>query len=179
MEAVKVCKGCGLELALEAFPLRSKKAGDGRRRARCKDCTNRANRGYQAKQRARNRAQVPVPPTSKRCGRCKETKPIREFSRDRSSPDGHTRRCKACVSQAYKNGGYNKGRGYDPEKAAAHRAVARAVDQGVLKHIGDQRCQDCNGQAAHYHHESYAQEDRLKVIPLCHACHRARHRRLP
>jgi hypothetical protein len=34
---------------------------------------------------------------AKRCNRCRAVKPIDQFSRDRSSADGHTYECKACV----------------------------------------------------------------------------------
>jgi hypothetical protein len=43
--------------------------------------------------------------TAKRCGTCRETKPIGEFGRDRSRGDGHCFRCRVC-----------------------HRAANRAVD---------------------------------------------------
>lgn len=42
---------------------------------------------------------------TKRCGRCKETKPRDEFQRDRSQPDGLQYRCRPCcsaVSQVYR-----------------------------------------------------------------------------
>ena len=39
---------------------------------------------------------------TKRCLNCGEAKPLTEFHRDASSPDGHKRRCKACNNAAFR-----------------------------------------------------------------------------
>ncbi|HKM25240.1 MAG TPA: hypothetical protein VJY40_06335, partial [Corynebacterium sp.] len=42
----------------------------------------------------------PLPAGTKRCLNCGEEKPLAAFHRDRSSPDGHKRWCKACANAA-------------------------------------------------------------------------------
>ena len=41
-------------------------------------------------------------PATKRCGRCQQELPLESFSRNRATKDGHSGRCKACVSTHYK-----------------------------------------------------------------------------
>lgn len=50
--------------------------------------------------------------TSKRCSRCKITKPLTDFHRDRTRRDGRRYDCKVCVriAQADAEGGYRNGR---------------------------------------------------------------------
>ncbi len=62
-----------------------------------------------------------------------------------------------------------------PERDAARLAVYRAVNHKQLPKVRKCKCADCGKQAQHYHHESYAPEDQLKVIPLCCSCHKKRH----
>lgn len=58
--------------------------------------------------------------------------------------------------------------------AAAHRAVARAIEAGILSPPG--ACEICHGPwRAVYHHHSYAPEDVLAVRALCTSCHRSVH----
>lgn len=58
---------------------------------------------------------------------------------------------------------------------AAQLAVLRAVTKGHLLPAKTHGCHGCNKQAHSYHHESYAPEDRLCVVPLCRSCHRRHH----
>lgn len=60
-------------------------------------------------------------------------------------------------------------------KLAAKRAVAHAVRHGRLPRARHLPCFECLGDAAEYHHPSYAREDRLKVTPLCKRCHKTLH----
>ena len=61
-------------------------------------------------------------------------------------------------------------------KMAAKAEVAKAVADGVLPRVGTHTCQHCKEvPAQHYHHESYAREDWLNVVPLCASCHRQHH----
>lgn len=60
-------------------------------------------------------------------------------------------------------------------KINAKRSVAYAVKTGRLPRAYNLPCFDCIGDAAHFHHFSYARSDRLKVVPLCRKCHRLRH----
>lgn len=57
----------------------------------------------------------------------------------------------------------------------AAKAVQHAVRHGVLPPAKDCTCADCGKPARHYHHESYAERDRLNVTPLCVSCHKRRH----
>lgn len=61
------------------------------------------------------------------------------------------------------------------DKTRAHRAVNDAVRYGKLPSIHVRKCVDCGQQANHYHHESYAIDRFLDVIPLCLGCHGIRH----
>ena len=63
----------------------------------------------------------------------------------------------------------------DAEKSRAQNAVDKAVAEGTLPHVSTHQCQECGVEAQHYHHESYAREDWLNVIPYCARCHRQRH----
>jgi hypothetical protein len=38
-------------------------------------------------------------PTHKRCSKCRKRKPIKDFSRDKSRPEGHQRFCKPCNTE--------------------------------------------------------------------------------
>lgn len=60
-------------------------------------------------------------------------------------------------------------------KYAAQQAVLKAVSNGELQPVKTRKCHGCNKQAQHYHHESYAPQDRLCVVPLCSKCHRLHH----
>jgi len=62
--------------------------------------------------------------------------------------------------------------GRHPERRKAREAIKRAVDKGLLPPAKSCICQ-CGKAAAEYHHESYAPEDRLVVIPVCIQCHRS------
>lgn len=66
----------------------------------------------------------------------------------------------------------------DADKATRTKArvkVNNEIRAGRLSSIRTQRCVLCDAAAETYHHESYAVEDWLKVIPLCMSCHRMVH----
>lgn len=63
----------------------------------------------------------------------------------------------------------------NPDKFRAHRTVHNAVRRGKLPRVTLLACEDCGGKADNYHHEDYSKP--LDVIPLCHSCHRKRHRK--
>lgn len=58
------------------------------------------------------------------------------------------------------------------ERAIAHRAVKKAIEQGLLPPIESQYCLDCGGFASLYDHRSY--HEVLKVDPVCHRCNQLR-----
>lgn len=64
-------------------------------------------------------------------------------------------------------------------RQAAQSAVALAVSRGEIPLAKALTCADCSLEASDYHHESYAEEDQLKVVPLCRKCHTRRHHPLP
>lgn len=57
----------------------------------------------------------------------------------------------------------------------AAKAVQRAIRHKLLLPAKECICVDCGKQARHYHHESYAEQERLNVTPLCASCHKRRH----
>lgn len=60
---------------------------------------------------------------------------------------------------------------------AARAALRKAVLTGELPNIKTLVCVDCGAPAQEYHHHNgYEPEHWLDVIPLCHKCHRNRHR---
>ena len=61
------------------------------------------------------------------------------------------------------------------DKYLAAKALQRAIRHAVLPPAKECICADCGNQAKHYHHESYAEQDRLNVVPLCSRCHKLRH----
>lgn len=66
-----------------------------------------------------------------------------------------------------------------PEKHAAKQAVADAIKAGRMLPVKDKKCAYCGAQAEAHHHPSYAPEHRLRVIPLCRACHNKVHGLVP
>ncbi len=64
-------------------------------------------------------------------------------------------------------------RKYNKEKAAANRAVHKAIRLKVLPKPSVHQCSSptCEKQAELYHHESYAKKDWLEVTPFCRSCH--------
>jgi hypothetical protein len=57
----------------------------------------------------------------------------------------------------------------------AAKALQKAIRYKAIPPAKDCQCADCGKQATHYHHDSYAEQDRLKVVPLCSSCHKKRH----
>lgn len=57
----------------------------------------------------------------------------------------------------------------------ARMYVFRQIRKGNLPHVSTRACADCGAQATQYHHESYERDRWLDVVPLCTACHKARH----
>lgn len=61
------------------------------------------------------------------------------------------------------------------DKYLAAKALQKAIYHKVMPPAKECTCADCGKQATHYHHESYAEQDRLNVVPLCGSCHKLRH----
>lgn len=66
------------------------------------------------------------------------------------------------------------------DKYLAVRAVNHAVERGDIPRVQTKTCgwPNCDNGAEHYHHESYAKEHRLDVIPYCARHHKARHKQM-
>ncbi len=69
----------------------------------------------------------------------------------------------------------NARRQIDSGMAAAHLAVKRAVEKGILVKTGV--CAGCGAKAKTdmHHTHGYAREHRLTVVEICRACHRKEH----
>jgi len=137
---------------------------------------------------------------SKECFKCKTVKPLEEFYKHPSMPDGHVNKCKECNKNdvtANRNKNIERIRAYDRERAknperiqlnlevnrawraedkrrqVAHSAVARAIRNGSLVRVP---CVRCGEQKSLAHHEDY--EKPLDVMWLCQPCHKQRHKEL-
>jgi hypothetical protein len=62
-----------------------------------------------------------------------------------------------------------------PERMQAAKAVREAIKRKQIRPARKCKCVDCGRKAQHLHHESYAPEAWLYVIPLCRSCHKKRH----
>ena len=137
---------------------------------------------------------------SKECFKCKTVKPLEEFYKHPSMPDGHVNKCKECNKNdvtANRNKNIERIRAYDRERAknperiqlnlevnrawraedkrrqVAHSAVARAIRNGSLVRVP---CVRCGEQKSLAHHEDY--DKPLDVMWLCQPCHKQRHKEL-
>jgi len=119
----------------------------------------------------------------KKCGRCKIEKPLSEFHRHASMPDGRQGYCKKCNAE-YMREYWHTPAGWDsahrvksrPEqrkKQLVRMALNKAVGEGLLPHISTQYCVDCGAPAQNYHHDDYSRP--LDVVPLCRKCDYKRH----
>lgn len=117
----------------------------------------------------------------KTCSVCKKHKQLTDYFKDKSQPSGYMYRCKKCDMKKSTN--YQRESGYNRKpkrlntnsKRRAKSKVANAVKRGVLPRASELSCSDCGGKANHYHHESYARDKWLDVVPLCTRCHSNRH----
>ena len=62
-----------------------------------------------------------------------------------------------------------------PERIQAGRAVREAIKRKEILPARKCKCAGCGKKAAHLHHESYAPDQWLAVVPLCRSCHKLRH----
>jgi hypothetical protein len=144
----------------------------------------------------------PPPAGLKRCRKCGTTKPLDQFYRDRSLPDGHKNVCKPCVltrlslwrranlnhvrrlnrRAARRIRGYYVAYAKRPEvrrKAAIRQMANLAVLAGIIprKHL----CEHCGASdkvaKLQRHHPDYSRP--LDVIWLCTLCHGVVHRKKP
>lgn len=134
---------------------------------------------------------------SKKCFKCRITKPLSEFYRHRAMADGHLGKCKDCTkadASTRRKNNLESVRAYDRERNrlphrrllttkstkevrkrvtgynAAHCAVQRAVQKGVIK---KKPCEMCGSIMSVAHHDDYARP--LDVMWLCQVHHKSRH----
>jgi len=133
----------------------------------------------------------------KTCSKCKETKPLSEFYKDKSRKDGCSNKCIICQREYYQSKQYKlaqkrycqskKGkvtrrssvkRFYinHPERFKAKDAVKYAIATGKITPAKKLNC-TCGKQVEQYHHWSYLPEYWFDVQPVCRDCHIKMHRR--
>ena len=134
---------------------------------------------------------------TKQCTKCKQIKPLSEFSKHHVTKDGYQYNCKTCFSKYHKEyhqtehgkevnrkavqryyqtkkGKFAKKnfrfRHYEQYKAAI--IITNAIRLGKLPRSDNFQCFYCLAQAEEYHHwHGYAPEYQLDVIPVCKKCH--------
>lgn len=136
----------------------------------------------------------------KHCFKCGEDKPLTEFYKHSRMADGYLNKCKACTKldvNTHRRENLERIRAYDRERAkrperlrhaaemtriwraadarraAAHRAVCKAVKNGDLVR---QPCERCGDPKSVAHHEDY--DKPLDVVWLCQPCHKERHKEM-
>lgn len=121
---------------------------------------------------------------TKQCPKCREIKPISEFSK--SGGTKYHSHCKACVSIYYRDWYSKHGRQraddyaeicwlwywLNRDKAKVKYIVKKAIEAGILKKPTG--CEICGGEGRiNGHHENYSYP--LKVLWICSSCHKKIH----
>ena len=121
------------------------------------------------------------------CGRCKESRSVAEFNRNRSERDGLQRFCKRCqvlanrdwaerrsevraeARRRYEARNPSRRRGVGPQQKYCHHQVARAIASGAL--VRPEECSACHKAdgVIQAHHGDYTRP--LDVTWLCARCH--------
>lgn len=135
---------------------------------------------------------------AKCCGKCKQTKSIDEFYKDKSKKDGLHTVCKVCIkifqkeyaeTEIGKEGHARASKRYsqtrkgrqtqkryrknNPDKRRARHVVSHAIECCRLPRPDTLPCHYCEAQAEQYHHwRGYAKEYWFDVIPVCVPCHK-------
>ena len=144
---------------------------------------------------------------SKRCTKCKQTKPLSEFSKQRRTKDGLKYWCKSCVKacqkayrqtergktthskgnvkyfktpkgKAVKRKDEAKRKIHNPNYFKAKDAVNNAIKTSRLPRANTLLCHYCPAQAQEYHHwHGYEPKHWLDVVPACIECHKKEHKK--
>lgn len=134
---------------------------------------------------------------TKRCSKCKQTKPLSGFYKNRSMHDGYGNQCKMCFlksdakyrltekGKASQKKYHQSEKGkiakkryriHRPEQVKAQRAVNHAVIIGKLVRPNTLVCRYCGAKAQKYHHhKGYARECWFDIVPVCNPCHIKQH----
>lgn len=109
------------------------------------------------------------------CTRCNTEKPVSEFYR-RGPARAVQCWCKVCKLEYRKE--HNRVTRLIPvlltTKQIQKIAVKAVHNTGIR--ASEFKCAACNEVANEFHHWSYAECDRLLVVPLCYSCHKYHHR---
>jgi len=80
---------------------------------------------------------------TKCCGRCKEEKPLSEFNKNKSKPDGLQNYCRTCQRE-YEKAHYNKKDGIRKRNVSRRRHTYRVRNKTWLKaYFKEHPCVDC------------------------------------
>lgn len=162
----KKCSKCGEVKALAEYN-KDKRSGDGHT-SECKSCHYKLTHAYEQTDRGRE-------VVSKSKKEWYRERGGREVARARNaSEEARLKKAEylqtAAGKEAQKRKDDKRRESY-PEKLSAKGAVQNAMRHGKLPPVKTLKCARCDNQAEEYHHESYAEEDFLRVIPLCKICH--------
>ena len=122
----------------------------------------------------------------KTCSLCKVKMNISLFNKNRANAGGLNYWCRECANRKTRDyrrtvsgheatvRGQRTYRETEKGKEArrARHAVSIAVRSGKIPKASDLLCETCSEPAVHYHHNSYAPENHLDVVPLCMTCHK-------
>jgi len=141
----KVCVKCNQEQPLENFKInRNLKSGYSNI---CRECSSARYKQFVESMTDERIGQIEIMQPVKYCPDCLETKPIKEFPIDRSSPDGHKVVCGSCYikrTQRYYNNRLEYCQEYrDNHKghySDYHKERNRELKIKVLTHYGNGQC---------------------------------------
>jgi hypothetical protein len=153
----KLCLKCGVTKTVDNFNKR-KKSRDGLQSC-CRECHKDMIRKYSSTERGKKKRRV-RDNRSYWSGDGERREYLKKWRQSDKGKEMERRRSKTRYQERR-------------EETLAKAAVQRAVKKGALPHISEQECSGCGDVAREYHHESYAKEHQLDVVPLCKMCHRA------
>lgn len=83
----------------------------------------------------------------KNCSKCKLAKPVSEFYKNKSKPDGYGNMCKDCMRD-YGNTYSKTDKGREIQKEMKRRKRERALN--LIKEAKNKPCADCGNEYPHY-----------------------------
>lgn len=168
MDDRKVCSRCGVLKSFSEY-YKDKRSKDGLY-SHCKECHYEGTRVYATTEKGK-KAEAKSKAKWYYEGGGKEKTRIRGSTPERRRARAEWEKTEA--GKASRRKAYLKRKAERGEALKAKQKVNNAVKGGELPHISTQKCAECGEQAKEYHHESYAENKRLVVVPLCKKCHAA------